>query len=146
MSQHTEPVELVPVKNQLVTSNPITTVALAPIRIWRCGIGGWILGITMIALFVAILARYNVVSIPVIPATPQPVATDYRQQDIKLELAKIEADRDVTIETNKAWASAVGNLGKGATIAFIFIILIVGLNWGIRLQTLDEQSQRKVDD
>jgi len=146
MSQHNEPVELVPVKNQLVPSNPLVEVVSAPVRIWRCGPAGILMGLLMVVLFVATLAKYDVVSIPAIPATPQPVTTDYRQQNIKLALAKIEADRDISIETNKAWAAAVGNWGKGLTILFISIVLIMGLNWGIRLQTIDEQRMKQAEE
>lgn len=144
MTQQTEPIEgeLVPVKNQLVTANPLVDVISAPVRIWRCGPLGWLLGAITVVLFVSVITKYDVVSIPAIPSTPTVPATDQNRQNTALELARIEAERDVSI----AWAMAAGKWGKGAALMGFVIVLVGGFYLAIRKQTLDEQRMKRIED
>lgn len=144
MTQQTEPIEgeLVPVKNQLVTANPIAEIVSAPVRIWRCGPLGWLLGAITVVLFALVIAKYDVVSIPAIQPTPQPPSSTYQQQNTAIELAKIEAERDVSI----AWAMAAGKWGKGAALMGFVVVLVGGFYLAIRKQTLDEQRMKRIEE
>ena len=128
---------------KMAVARAVVIVASSPFKIWTIGrYLGPSLGLIMCAGLLVNLFAFDVIPVPEVPQFMRPTgAIPYTPafKNPTVELAKIHADRDVKIERAKAWGAAIGRWGHSFGILVLLVVLMVGLWWTIKTQTLDEQ-------